>query len=425
MSGVTGPGEKKGVIPLHLGAYPERCFCCGLSSLPFNSALCPVRPRARWTSHDPLQEAPIHLHAMDELARIRLACRDVAAQPFAEVWVSRGAAGVQHRLANRSFALLGPTKQDRVLRMSRPRLRLSLHTGASLDDRTLREIADLRRSVMRFKLRESFGALEALWQSYTAADPELGAVMARIAEDEARHASLAFVIDTWLQGLITPAQRRELRSAQRDACRALCALRAALSQKGRAAVYGIVFEIGKDRLRPAESEPVLRQILELLQGDPQLKLEIQVPQRRQLPQHLRPPPDAAPCRGDHALGDRSRHRARAAGRQRLRRREAGGVQSHPRGPRPQPARRAGQAAVTDGPRQGRAVSCGTLHPAASGPPAGLSCPCLRCPPDRSTRRPAPVAQGAFPAGASWEPDQGTTVMVPLIPSATCRLQKYE
>jgi hypothetical protein len=54
------------------------------------------------------------------------------------------------------------------------------------------------------------------------------------------------------------------------------ALRAALAQKGRVAVYGLVVELNNNYLRPPEAEPVLRQILIVLQDTPALKLEIQV-----------------------------------------------------------------------------------------------------------------------------------------------------
>ena len=53
-------------------------------------------------------------------------------------------------------------------------------------------------------------------------------------------------------------------------------LREALGQKGRVTLYGLVFELNKDSLRLPEAEPVLRQILILLQETPALKLEIQV-----------------------------------------------------------------------------------------------------------------------------------------------------
>ncbi|HRI55346.1 MAG TPA: OmpA family protein [Pseudomonadota bacterium] len=53
-------------------------------------------------------------------------------------------------------------------------------------------------------------------------------------------------------------------------------LRAELARKGRVTVYGILFELNKDYLRLPEAEPVLRQILSLLQDTPTLKLAIQV-----------------------------------------------------------------------------------------------------------------------------------------------------
>jgi outer membrane protein OmpA-like peptidoglycan-associated protein len=52
-------------------------------------------------------------------------------------------------------------------------------------------------------------------------------------------------------------------------------LRSELASKGSVVVYGIAFEINKDRLR-REAVPVLRQILTLLRETPDLKLEIQV-----------------------------------------------------------------------------------------------------------------------------------------------------
>lgn len=66
-------------------------------------------------------------------------------------------------------------------------------------------------------VRETFGALEALWQSRTASDPAVRAVMTHIAEDEARHAQLAFALDAWLGARLTPSQRRMVRGAARTA----------------------------------------------------------------------------------------------------------------------------------------------------------------------------------------------------------------
>lgn len=67
-------------------------------------------------------------------------------------------------------------------------------------------------------VRESFGALEATWQSQTASHPAIRSAMAQIAQDEARHAELAFALNTWLQDRLTPAEREQISAAQRDAC---------------------------------------------------------------------------------------------------------------------------------------------------------------------------------------------------------------
>lgn len=53
-------------------------------------------------------------------------------------------------------------------------------------------------------------------------------------------------------------------------------LRETLAQKGQVTLYGLAFELNKDSLRLPEAEPVLKQILALLQETPALKIEIQV-----------------------------------------------------------------------------------------------------------------------------------------------------
>ena len=52
------------------------------------------------------------------------------------------------------------------------------------------------------------------------------------------------------------------------------AMASALAASGRIAVYGILFDTGKDVIKP-ESQPVLAEIATLLQGDPALKLRIE------------------------------------------------------------------------------------------------------------------------------------------------------
>ncbi|MEZ4360481.1 MAG: ferritin-like domain-containing protein [Kofleriaceae bacterium] len=52
-------------------------------------------------------------------------------------------------------------------------------------------------------VRETWGALLALWQSRTALDPDVRRVFAQIARDELRHAALAWAVDRWLAPQLT------------------------------------------------------------------------------------------------------------------------------------------------------------------------------------------------------------------------------
>ena len=49
-------------------------------------------------------------------------------------------------------------------------------------------------------VRETWGAVVALWQSQRAPDPEMRAAFALIARDEVRHAALGWAIDRWAMG---------------------------------------------------------------------------------------------------------------------------------------------------------------------------------------------------------------------------------
>jgi hypothetical protein len=75
-------------------------------------------------------------------------------------------------------------------------------------------------------VREAFGALVARWQATFARDPEVRSVMAQIAEDEARHAALAFAIDAWVKPRLDPSARARVEAARKEAARGLLAPRA-------------------------------------------------------------------------------------------------------------------------------------------------------------------------------------------------------
>jgi hypothetical protein len=63
--------------------------------------------------------------------------------------------------------------------------------------RTLEQIA--LENAIEGCVRETWGAVVALWQARTARDPEVRAALAGIAADEIRHASLAWSIDAWMR----------------------------------------------------------------------------------------------------------------------------------------------------------------------------------------------------------------------------------
>ena len=75
-------------------------------------------------------------------------------------------------------------------------------------------------------VREAFGALVARWQATFAEDAEVRSVMARIAEEEARHAALAFAIDAWVKPRLDAAARARVEAARREATREVMAPRA-------------------------------------------------------------------------------------------------------------------------------------------------------------------------------------------------------
>jgi hypothetical protein len=70
-------------------------------------------------------------------------------------------------------------------------------------------------------VRETYSALECLWQGETAADPVVRATMKRVARDEMRHLALAWSVHEWAKGKLSAVARDRLRAAQRDAVVAL------------------------------------------------------------------------------------------------------------------------------------------------------------------------------------------------------------
>lgn len=70
-------------------------------------------------------------------------------------------------------------------------------------------------------VRETFGALSALHQGRAAADRAIARALRRIAEDETRHAELAFSVARWIDARLSPPERAAVRAAQTAAAREL------------------------------------------------------------------------------------------------------------------------------------------------------------------------------------------------------------
>ncbi|HEY0136295.1 MAG TPA: ferritin-like domain-containing protein [Nannocystis sp.] len=72
-------------------------------------------------------------------------------------------------------------------------------------------------------VRETWGALVAAFQARNAAEPDVRAAQARIAEDERTHAELAWRIDAWVRPRLSPSARARVDAARSAAVRILLA----------------------------------------------------------------------------------------------------------------------------------------------------------------------------------------------------------
>jgi hypothetical protein len=70
-------------------------------------------------------------------------------------------------------------------------------------------------------VHEAYAALSALWQACAAAGRRTRAALSRIADDEVRHAELAFAVARWAAGRLSPEERRQVSAARREALEAL------------------------------------------------------------------------------------------------------------------------------------------------------------------------------------------------------------
>ncbi|HYH98350.1 hypothetical protein [Hyalangium sp.] len=66
-------------------------------------------------------------------------------------------------------------------------------------------------------VRETYGAVLAGWQARMAQDEQVREEFGRIAEDELRHAELAWAVDAWAAERLTPAERQRVLDARHKA----------------------------------------------------------------------------------------------------------------------------------------------------------------------------------------------------------------
>ncbi|HSQ62104.1 MAG TPA: ferritin-like domain-containing protein [Polyangiaceae bacterium] len=72
-------------------------------------------------------------------------------------------------------------------------------------------------------VRETFGALVAMWQAERASDRAVRETMGRIARDEVRHAELGWRVSAWAEAKLDAAGRERVRAAREAAVRELLA----------------------------------------------------------------------------------------------------------------------------------------------------------------------------------------------------------
>lgn len=128
-----------------------------------------------------------------------------------------------------------------------------------LGSRSLFEMA--RENLVEGCIRETYGALEALWQARHAADPEVRRTLRAIAEDETRHAALSWGVHAWVSKRLTDEERAELRRA---ALSAVSDLERELSTRHDASLATIAGLPLRDAARP-----LVRALKDQLWGTPE------------------------------------------------------------------------------------------------------------------------------------------------------------
>jgi hypothetical protein len=137
-----------------------------------------------------------------------------------------GAELARHRAPRRLLRAAGRAARDEV-RHARVTGRLARRFGVVPDEprvaqQPLRSLeALLVENAVEGCVRETFGAVTALWQARASKDGEVAREMARIARDETRHAAFSWSLMAWARSRLHAGARRRLDEAMRAAVDAL------------------------------------------------------------------------------------------------------------------------------------------------------------------------------------------------------------
>jgi hypothetical protein len=146
-----------------------------------------------------------HLEAASIHAFVRLS-RELAAHGAGQSLVRRARAAARDEVRHaRQMSRLARRYGAQV-----PRVELEPLRGRSVFELAL-------ENEVEGCVRETFGAVVALWQAEHAATAELRELFAGIARDETEHAELAWQLRAWLYEQLSPRERDELAAAQRTA----------------------------------------------------------------------------------------------------------------------------------------------------------------------------------------------------------------
>lgn len=113
------------------------------------------------------------------------------------------------------------------IRHARMTTKLAARFGATVAEPSIDEnVARERRSAYEIALenavegcvRETYAAIVAHWQAQACADRQIAVIMKKIAEDETKHAALAWDVAAWLEPQLTTDERARI-DAARDAAR--------------------------------------------------------------------------------------------------------------------------------------------------------------------------------------------------------------